>query len=62
MANACMKSFYDTMRREWIRGGTFATFTDLEAAPTAYIRFYNYRRLHSGIHYRTPEEYERVEA
>jgi hypothetical protein len=31
-----------------------------EAALTAYIRFYNHHRLHSGIDYHTPEDYERV--
>ena len=35
---------------------------ELEAALTAYIRFYNHHRLHSGIDYHTPEEYERVVA
>jgi transposase InsO family protein len=35
---------------------------ELEATLTAYIRFYNHRRLHSGIDYHTPEEYERVTA
>ena len=32
----------------------------LEAALTAYIRFYNHYRLHSGIDYHTPEVHERV--
>jgi len=58
--NAHMESCFHTMKIEWIRGRTFATFAELEAALTAYIRFYNHRRLHSGIDYRTPEEYERV--
>ena len=31
-----------------------------EGLLTAYIRFYNHCRQHSGIDYRTPEEYERV--
>jgi transposase InsO family protein len=48
------------MKTEWIRGRTFGTFAALEAALTAYIRFYNHHRLHSGIDYHTPEEYERV--
>lgn len=56
MANAHMESFFHTMKIEWIRGRTFATF----AALTAYIRFYNHYRLHSGIDYHTPEEHERV--
>lgn len=58
--NAHMESFFHTMKAEWIRGRTFATFGELEAALRAYIRFYNHRRLHSGIDYHTPEEYERL--
>ena len=61
-ANAHMESFFHTMKTEWIRGRTFGTFAALEAALTVYIRFYNHHRLHSGIDYRTPEEYERVMA
>ena len=33
-----------------------------EGLLTAYIRFYNHHRLHSGIDYHTPEEYERLSA
>jgi len=62
MATAHMESFFHTMKAEWIRGRIFATFAELEAALTAYIRFYNHHRLHSGINYHTPEEYERVMA
>ncbi len=58
--NAHMESFFHTMKTEWIRGRTFTTFAGLEAALKAYIRFYNHHRLHSGIDYHTPEEYERV--
>ncbi len=58
--NAHMESFFHIMKTEWIRGRTFATFAELEAALTAYLRFYNHHRLHSGIDYHTPEEYERV--
>ncbi|MDE2485480.1 MAG: IS3 family transposase [candidate division NC10 bacterium] len=60
--NAHMESFFHTMKTEWIRGRTFASFAELEAALTAYIRFYNHYRLHSGIDYCTPEEYERLMA
>jgi len=58
--NAHMESFFHTLKIEWIRGRTFPTFGELEAALTAYLRFYNHRRLHSGIDYHTPEEYERL--
>ena len=60
MATAPRASCFHTMKTEWIRGRTFATFAELEAALTAYIRFYNHHRLHSGIDYHTPEEYERL--
>ncbi len=58
--NAHMESFFHTMKTEWIRGRTFATFAELEVALKAYIRFYNHHRLHSGTDYHTPEEYERL--
>ena len=58
--NAHMESFFHTMKTEWIRRRTFATFAELEAAVKAYIRFYNHHRLHSSIDYHTPEEYERL--
>jgi transposase InsO family protein len=57
-----MESFFHTLKTEWIRGRTFATFALLEAALKAYIRFYNQQRLHSSIDYHTPEEYERLVA
>ena len=58
--NAHMESFFHSMKAEWIRGRTFTSFAELEAAVRAYIRFYNHHRLHSGIDYHTPEEYERL--
>jgi len=60
--NAHMESFFHTLKTEWIRGRSFATFAELEAALKAYIRFYNHHRLHSSIDYHTPEEYERLVA
>lgn len=58
--NAHMESFFHSMKAEWIRGKTFRTFTELETAVQQYIRFYNRHRLHSGLDYRTPVEYERL--
>jgi transposase InsO family protein len=60
--NAHMESFFHTLKTEWIRGRSFATFAELEAALKYYIRFYNHHRLHSSIDYHTPEEYERLVA
>lgn len=58
--NAHMESFFHSMKAEWIRGKTFKTITELDVAVKQYIRFYNHHRLHSGLDYRTPVEYERL--
>ncbi len=58
--NAHMESFFHSMKAEWIRGKTFASFSELDTAIKHYIRFYNHQRLHSSIDYHTPVEYERL--
>lgn len=57
--NAHMESFFHSMKIEWIRGKTFVTMDELKGALRHYIRFYNCDRLHSGIGYDSPVEYER---
>lgn len=57
--NAHMESFFHTMKAEWIRGRSFESFDHLQAGLRTYMRFYNRWRLHSGIDYHTPLEYER---
>ena len=56
--NAHIESFFHSMKAEWIRGKSFKNFEELELSLRAYIRFYNHYRLHSGIGYNTPVEYE----
>mgnify|MGYP001577908549 CR=1 FL=1 len=58
--NAHMESFFHSLKAEWIRGREFHSFTELHDAIKSYMRFYNHHRLHSGIDYHTPEEYERL--
>jgi putative transposase len=60
--NAHMESFFHTIKAEWIRGRSFESFEHLESELGAYMSFYNSHRLHSGIDYHTPLEYERREA
>lgn len=57
--NAHMESFFHSMKAEWIRGRSFESFEHLESSLGTYMRFYNCERLHSGIDYHTPLEYER---
>ena len=61
--NAHMESFFHTLKAELIRGACFQSGEDLKYALGRYINgFYNRNRLHSGIGYYSPIEYERMTA
>lgn len=57
--NAFMESFFHSLKAELIRGNIYNTLGELRAALSAYInKFYNSIRLHSGLDYMSPIEYE----
>ena len=57
--NGHMESYFHTLKAELIRGRTFNSMKELRAALNSYINhFYNKKRLHSGIAYYSPMEYE----
>lgn len=57
--NAFMESFYHSLKAELIRGTTFKSVRSLRKSLSSYINsFYNRVRLHSGIGYMSPMEYE----
>lgn len=61
--NAHMESFFHSLKAELIRGRVFRSEKELRLALNSYInQFYNPKRLHSGIGYRSPAEYERMVA
>ena len=61
--NAHVESFFHTLKTEFFRGKLFATVRQLRAGLAGYINhFYNRQRMHSGIDYYSPEEYERIAA
>lgn len=61
--NAHMESFFHTLKAELIRGRSFNSEKELRLALNSYInQFYNHKRLHSGIGYCSPAEYERSAA
>jgi transposase InsO family protein len=61
--NAHMESFFHTLKTELIRGNTFYHEHELRYSLKNYInRNYNHRRMHSGIGYVSPAEYERMAA
>ncbi len=57
--NAFMESFFHSLKAELIRGTIYTTATSLRRSLAAYINnFYNKIRLHSGLDYLSPIEYE----
>lgn len=61
--NAHMESYFHSMKAELIRGRRYTKESQLRYDLTKYInRFYNKSRLHSGIEYYSPLEYEQLAA
>lgn len=57
--NACMESFFGSLKSEWIRGRRYATREEAEKDVFFYIEmFYNTQRRHESLGYITPVEYE----
>ena len=57
--NACMESFYRTIKVELIYQNTYQTRRQAQRDIFEYIEiFYNRERLHSSLGYYSPEEYE----
>jgi putative transposase len=57
--NACVESFFSTLKRELPNELLFEDWRELESAVFAYVdAYYNTRRRHSALGYQTPNEYE----
>lgn len=53
--NACAESFFSTLKNELVHGEAFATRDAAKVAIVSYIEgFYNRKRLHQTLGYRTP--------
>lgn len=58
--NAFVESFFHTLKAEFFRGCTFSSTEELRRGIASYInQFYNPKRLHSGIGYLSPEQFEK---
>lgn len=61
--NGHMESYFHSLKAELIRGRKYKSMNDLRYALNSYINhFYNKKRLHSGIGYHSPIEYEKIAA
>jgi transposase InsO family protein len=56
--NAHMESFFGTLKTEMVYFQKFQRLEEAVAYIAEYIRFYNCERLHSGLGYCTPTQYE----
>ncbi len=59
--NGAMESFFHSLKAEKLTGNIWKTYSGLKSAIKQYIdRFYNRTRLHSGLGYMSPLEYEAI--
>ncbi|MDV2583509.1 IS3 family transposase [Alkalibacillus haloalkaliphilus] len=58
--NACIESFFASLKKEYLYRWIFRTKEEAIAAIQFYIEFYNRKRIHSTIGYMTPNEYEQA--
>jgi len=56
--NACVESFFASLKKEYIYKFVFPTKAAAVAAVEFYVQFYNRKRTHSTLGYATPIEYE----
>lgn len=57
--NAHAESFFHTLKAELVHGTAFTHERQLQRALRQYMRFYNLKRLHSELGYRSPAQVER---
>lgn len=57
--NACAETFFASLKKDKLYGRKFKTRADARRAVVEYIElFYNSRRLHSTLEYRSPKEFK----
>ncbi|MBU0003602.1 integrase core domain-containing protein, partial [Vibrio anguillarum] len=54
--NAVMERFFRSLKSERLNELSFINHQSIVMEVESYIRFYNYKRSHSGIDYLTPNE------
>src|SRR5262249_9942099 len=57
--NAHIESFFHSLKADVIHGERFRDVTELRRHLSRYLRYNNYRRMHSALEYNAPVDYER---
>lgn len=60
--NVYMESFFHSFKSDVYHGCVFSTEHEMRTTLKRYMKFYNHKRLHSGIGYASPVEYEEMAA
>ena len=55
--NAVMERFFRSLKTERLNYLSFTNHLSVVKTVECYIRYYNYKRLHSSLDYKTPHEY-----
>lgn len=59
--NACAESFFSSLKKDMLYGRKFRTRAEAKLAIVEYIElFYNSRRLHSTLGYKSPKEFKKI--
>jgi putative transposase len=59
--NACMESFFGSLKAEWVRDKKYSSFTEAKKDIFKYVEiFYNRRRRHASLGYLSPAAYEEL--
>ncbi len=59
--NACVESFFGSLKNEWVKGKIYRTFDDAKKDIFNYIEmFYNRKRRHASLGYVSPVVYEEM--
>ncbi len=59
--NACVESFFGSLKNEWVKGKIYETYQDGEKDIFKYIEvFYNRKRRHASLGYVSPAAYEEM--
>jgi len=54
--NACVESYFGSLKNEWVKGKIYETYEDGEKDVFKYIEvFYNRKRRHASLGYVSPE-------